>query len=74
MHNHRDAEILALIGRLNDAIRLARKHSLGHTVHLLEMAKLDLKMVMHAISDHELRQFAEALDDIGVREKPTNLC
>jgi hypothetical protein len=72
MRNHRDAEILALIGRLSNEIRLARKHSLGHTVRLLEMAKLDLKMIMHEISDNELRQFAEALDGVGLER--TNLC
>jgi hypothetical protein len=61
--SERNADILALIGRLQNEVILARQHSLEGTARLLEMATLDLKCILHGISDEELRQFSAALDE-----------
>jgi len=55
MNSIRDEQILALIDRLSHDIVLAHKLSLTQTAQLLEMAKLELQTVVHAISDEELR-------------------
>jgi histidyl-tRNA synthetase len=68
MTSDRDAEILALIDRLTNEIKLARKHSLDHTIRLLQIAILDLRTVVFAISDSELRYVADALDDASLLE------
>ena len=63
MNNIRDEQILALIDRLSHDIVLTHKLSLTQTAQLLEMAKLELQTVVHAISDEELRLFAVAIEE-----------
>jgi hypothetical protein len=63
MNSIRDEQILAFIDRLSHDIVLAHKLSLTQTAQLLEMAKLELQTVVHAISDEELRLFALAIEE-----------
>ncbi len=63
MNSTRGEQILALIDRLSHDIVLAHKLSLTQTAQLLEMAKLELQTVVHAISDEELRLFALAIEE-----------
>ena len=63
MGSVKDAEILALIDRLIGEIEVARKHSLDHTVRLLEIAILDLRTIMASMSDEDLRDLTETLHD-----------
>lgn len=63
MNSIRDEQILALIDRLSHDIALAHKLSLTQTAKLLEMAKLELQTVVHAISDEELQLFTRAIEE-----------
>lgn len=63
MNDERDAEILALIGRLSSELKLAEKYSLDVTTRLLKTAILDLRTLVFLISDDELRSFSDALED-----------
>lgn len=63
MNSSRDEQILALIDRLSTDISVAREHSLPLTALLLEMAKLDLRAILHSISDEELRTFTRAVEE-----------
>jgi hypothetical protein len=67
MSNERDEQILSLIERLSNDIALAQQLSLVQTAQLLEMAKLDLRMVIHSISDEELRLFTLAVAENKAR-------
>ena len=69
--NGRNAEILALIQRLSDEIKLAEKHSLDATARLLKITILDLRSVAYSISDDELQSFADALEDSLFNDKLT---
>ncbi len=61
MSSERDEQIFALIERLSNDIALAQQLSLLQTAQLLAMAKLDLRMTIHSISDEELRLFTLAV-------------
>jgi hypothetical protein len=61
MNSNRDEQIVALIDRLSNDIKVAQQLSLMQTTLLLEMAKLDLQMIVHSISDEELRLFTLAV-------------
>jgi hypothetical protein len=67
MSNERDEQILSLIERLSNDIALAQQLSLVQTAQLLEMAKLDLRMIIHSISDEELRLFTLAVGENNAR-------
>jgi hypothetical protein len=67
MSSERDEQILALIERLSNDIALAQQLSLPQTAQLLEMAKLDLRMIIHSISDEELRLFTLAVAENKAR-------
>jgi hypothetical protein len=69
MSGDRETEIIALIDRLHKEIDLSRTHSLDQTAHLLEMALLDLKMILHSITEEELREVVEVLDKRLPQEK-----
>jgi hypothetical protein len=64
MNYDKDAEIVALISRLTHEIELAERHSLGLTVQLLRIATLDLKMMVFAITDDEVRALVDAIQDV----------
>jgi hypothetical protein len=70
MCSERDEDILALIERLKDNLRLSQKHSLDHTVELLKMAVLELQTILYAISSEELQQFTDAVAERVEGEKP----
>ena len=55
MSTNRDEDMLHLLHRLKEDLLLARQYRLEHTIHLLEIAILDVNTVVHAISDDELR-------------------
>ncbi len=57
----RDEKILHLIAKLSNDVLTAREYSLDHTAHLLQMAQLELQMILHGISDEELRAINTAL-------------
>ena len=63
MNSMRDEQILAFIDRLSRDIVQAHKLSLPQTAQLLEMAKLELQTIVHAISNEELRPFALAIEE-----------
>jgi len=75
MDNDRNGEIRALIQRLRGDIEMARDCSLDLTIRLLQMAILDLQVVMMSMSDDDLRYLADALED-GTRDEKrlTGLC
>jgi len=54
-------QIVDFIDRLSKEITLARGLSLTQTAQILEMAKLDLRMMLHSISDEELRIFTRSV-------------
>jgi len=72
MSSERDEQILALIERLSNDIALAQQLSLAQTAQLLEMAKLDLRMIIHSISDEELRLFTLAVAENRARPPVNN--
>jgi hypothetical protein len=60
---HESSQSLAkLIGAIEQQIAVAQDHSLTDAAFLLEMAKLDIRMRLHAISNSELRAFSDALE------------
>ena len=73
MDNDRNAEILALIGRLSREIEVARNHALDHTARLLQIAILDLRTIVASISDDDLRDLTDALYDEFQAEKLSRL-
>ena len=50
-----------LVTALDAHIGTVRAEGLGHTATLLAMAKLDLQMQIHGISDAELRALSDAV-------------
>ena len=73
MHSGKNAEILALIERLNNDIKLAKNHSLESTARMLQIVVLDLKTIIYSISDDELRQFSDFIEDRTVHDNVTSL-
>lgn len=63
MSTARNEEILRFIERLTKEISLAHTLSLSQIAHILEIAKLDLKLVAYGISDEELREFTRIVGD-----------
>jgi len=57
----KNEQIIGFIDRLTNEIRLARELHLPLTAQILEIAKLDLRTKLHAISDRELRSFTRTL-------------
>jgi hypothetical protein len=62
MPSRRDGRILILIKRLSSDICFARQHSLDSIAYLLELTLLELKLTVHQISDHELKEFSRLLE------------
>jgi hypothetical protein len=59
--NTKNDQIGDFIERLSNEIKVARALSLNLTAHILEMARIDLRMTLHSISDEEFRTFTEAV-------------
>ena len=51
-----------IVSALNDFIDVVRAYDLEDTATLLRMAKLDLQMQIHDISDEELQALCEAVE------------
>lgn len=64
MNKIKAEQVHALMERLSEEIKLARQFDLHHTTRLLEMAKLDLQMIVYSISDEELRTFTHATANV----------
>ena len=60
-----------LVTALDAHIGTVRAQGLGHTAALLAMAKLELQMRIHGITDAELRALTEA---VTARQKPAAQC
>jgi hypothetical protein len=64
-----DEQLAKMIQSLSKHIALLRKRGWRESVQLLEIAKLDLQLRVHVISDRELRSLCTAL---GSRAVPTS--
>src|SRR5260370_7623263 len=58
----RTERLNGIVATLNDYIDVVRAYDLDETAALLRMAKLDLQMRIHDISDEELQALCEALE------------
>jgi hypothetical protein len=58
----RTERLNGIVAALNDYIEVVRAYDLDETAGLLRMAKLDLQMRIHDISDVELQALCEALE------------
>ena len=68
MKSGRDEYILGLIDRLDNELHFANEYALNQTAYLLKLAALDLKTVLHSITDEELHQVSRGLTRILERE------
>jgi hypothetical protein len=57
----RDQQIIDLVARLTNEVSVARENSLDHAADLLQMAKLELQLILHQISGEELRALTAEL-------------
>lgn len=71
MSDEKNKRIVDFIGRLLAESRAARELSLMSTARILEMAILELRTVLHSISEDELRSFTEAISE-QVAKNPTS--
>jgi hypothetical protein len=62
MPTDRTERLNVIVAALNDYIDVVRACDLDETAGLLRMAKLDLQMRIHHISDEELQALCEALE------------
>jgi hypothetical protein len=58
----RTERLNGIVAALNDCIDVVRAYDLDGTAALLRMAKLDLQMHIHDISDEELHALCEAVE------------
>jgi hypothetical protein len=58
----RTERLNGIVAALNDYIDVVRAYDLDGTAALLRMAKLDLQMHIHDISEEELQALCEALE------------
>ena len=63
MRMNRTERLNGIVAALNDYIDLVRAYDLEGTAALLRMAKLDLQMHIHDISDEELQALCEAVEE-----------
>ena len=59
----------AILATLDDHIDVLRRFELDGTAHMLAIAKLDLQMRVHGISDEELSALCEALESTRHRSR-----
>jgi hypothetical protein len=59
----------AILATLDDHIGVLRRFGLDGTAHMLAIAKLDLQMRLHGISDEELSALCEALETANQRAR-----
>ena len=63
MRTNKTERLNGIVAALNDYIDLVRAYDLDGTAALLRMAKLDLQMHIHDISDQELQALCEAVEE-----------
>jgi hypothetical protein len=61
-----------LLAAITEQITFARNTRLPMTAKFLEMAKLDLQMQLHLISDEEIRSLCEWLESVSQERRPKN--
>lgn len=55
-----------IVAALNEYIAVVSGYDMQETEVLLRMAKLDLQMRIHSVSDHELHALCDALEPAGL--------
>jgi hypothetical protein len=65
----RTEQLSSIVAALTGYIDVVRSFHLRETAVLLDMAKLDLQMKIHAISDRELHALCEALEHHNLRKR-----
>ena len=59
----------AILATIDDHIDVLRRFGIDGTAHMLAIAKLDLQMRLHGISDEELNALCEALESANQRSR-----
>jgi hypothetical protein len=59
----RSTKIEAVIRALDQHMLVTRALNLPMSTRLLAMAKLDLQMTLHNVTDHEMRELVQAIGD-----------
>ena len=59
----------AILATIDDHIEVLRSFELTDTAQILAIAKLDLQMRLHGISDEELNALCEALEEANHRSQ-----
>jgi hypothetical protein len=63
MQPSRTEQLNGIVSALDEYISLVRAYQMEETAVLLDMAKLDLQMKIHSISDWEFHALCDALED-----------
>ena len=71
MPTDRTERLNSIVTALNDYIDVVRAYDLDGTATLLRMAKLDLQLHIHDISDEELQALCEAVERCEAPSGPT---
>jgi hypothetical protein len=65
----RAERLQAILAAIDDHIQALRNLGLDDTARILALARLDIQMKLHDISDAELKAFCEALDSAGCQSR-----
>ena len=65
MRADRAERLQAILAAIDNHIQALRDLGLEDTAGILAIAKLDIQMKLHDISDEELKAFCEALDSVS---------
>jgi hypothetical protein len=72
MQPSRTEQLNGIVSALDEYISLVRAFQMEETAVLLDMAKLDLQMKIHSISDWEFHALCDALEDRHVAPRVHN--
>lgn len=72
MQPSRTEQLNGIVSALDEYISLVRAFQMEETAVLLDMAKLDLQMKIHSISDWEFHALCDALEDRHVAPRAHN--
>jgi len=72
MQPSRTEQLNGIVSALDEYINLVRAFQMEETAVLLDMAKLDLQMKIHSISDWEFHALCDALEDRHAVPRATN--
>jgi hypothetical protein len=72
MQPSRTEQLNGIVSALDEYISLVRAFQMEETAVLLDMAKLDLQMKIHSISDWEFHALCDALEDRHVSPRAHN--